>query len=139
MLPPHQHNSNSLGHRKCIDLAQELGLSAIMPLTSLSMMFMSWDGEHTDEATLSDSDDGGVRMMMERTPQDTSQRRSTISTLPSAHFARSSPSDTSLRCINKITNHYSKLGVSTIFARCPRLKAHLKDEYDETFIHEVCP
>lgn len=30
-----------------------------MPLTSLSMMFMSWDGEHTDEATLSDSDDGG--------------------------------------------------------------------------------
>ena len=110
-----------------------------MPLTSLSMMFMSWDGEHTDEATLSNSDDGGSEDDDRDEPQDTSQRSNTISTLPSAHFVRSSPSDTSLRHINKIANHYSKLGVSTIFARCPRLKAHLKDEYNETFIHKACP
>jgi hypothetical protein len=43
------------------------------------------------------------------------------------------------RRIERLTQHYSALGVTTLFEHLPRLETYLSDAFDDKLTSEVCP
>jgi hypothetical protein len=76
-------------------------------------------------------------MRMERKTSGTSQRRS-MTGKPSQPVPLSlSICHKFFRRIGKISDYYSRLGVNLIFEKCPRLRGHLANEYDDELINKV--
>lgn len=39
--------------------------------------------------------------------------------------------------MKRISSHYGVLGVELMLERCPKLREHMEEDYDEGLIHEV--
>jgi hypothetical protein len=73
---------------------------------------------------------------MERAISGTSQRTSTTGKLPQPVPGVCS-CDRLCRRTRKILDYYSRLGVNLMCEKCPRLRGHLANEYDDELISKV--